>query len=591
MGAPPAVQYYPTSFGVLRVGVSGRISLVKAEEPPTVAAIDRAARAADTAPTDAQKEAGNYTRGHVRLHGLDVTIENPKGSTRSGVDRHGKRWSVTMRHHYGYIKRTEGADGDHVDVFIGPHPESDLVFVIDQIRPDTGRFDEHKVVLGARTRDEAKQIYLSNYQHGWRGLGAISEMDLEPFKDWLANGDTTEPVRNRESLRQWHRDLRAALGQTTAKAATQPVPRLGLFHRLAEALVKARRRVQRPGSRGGRGYYDTSAEWHYGEPPRAVQMVSPNVSEGLSTKQAIESIHTQEHQAMRAAAERIDRDLNLRTKHRDALGDWSHGVENSLLVELPPDTSWSALVLSTAMKAKTMRQVAAVVFQPQSNGPGRMYQVEFAATQLAQARGLLDKFNIEHRTIERVDRGTWRVTVAAPDDSLSAIMVEFGSEVGSHVAEIDGRFELIGDPEGGSRGNADRQYDQLIAEHSAQIQSKADQGAEPGLRRDRNVQGTSQEAVSPARGNRPLKKSPLAFLHLPCRIDARGYIALARADPGDHHARLRYLFGERERVNRELWYLDEATTSTNPMLAARRADLQRQLTELDLRIDELRTTD
>ena len=95
--------------------------------------LEAAAQHADTQPTEAQKKAGNYQKSHVKLHGLDITIENPKGSTRTGTDRNGTEWSVDMPAHYGYVKRTVGADGDHVDVYIGDNPASDTVFIVDQI--------------------------------------------------------------------------------------------------------------------------------------------------------------------------------------------------------------------------------------------------------------------------------------------------------------------------------------------------------------------------------------------------------------------------------------------------------------------------
>jgi N12 class adenine-specific DNA methylase len=144
-------------------------------------------------PTEAQKEAGNYRKGHVSLHGLDISIENPRGSARSGVSAEGKRWTSTLAHHYGYIRGTKGRDKDHLDVFIGPHPESEFVAVIDQVDPETGKFDEHKVMLGFETMAEAQVGYLANYDPGWTGLGGARGFDILEFKDWL-KGDTTKPV-------------------------------------------------------------------------------------------------------------------------------------------------------------------------------------------------------------------------------------------------------------------------------------------------------------------------------------------------------------------------------------------------------------
>lgn len=138
----------------------------------------------DTNPTEAQKEAGNYKKGKVTIQGFDISIEQPQGSVRSGVDENGKQWSVTMNNTYGYIRKTEGRDGDHIDVFLGDNPDSNKVFVIDQVNPNTGRFDEHKVMLGFNSALSAKRAYLSNYKKGWKGLGNITTVDIETFRKW-----------------------------------------------------------------------------------------------------------------------------------------------------------------------------------------------------------------------------------------------------------------------------------------------------------------------------------------------------------------------------------------------------------------------
>lgn len=145
-------------------------------------------------PTEAQKEAGNYKKGHLTLQGLDIALENSKGSTRSGTDQDGRAWQSTMAHDYGYIKRTQGADGDHVDVFIGDKPESEMVYVVDQVDPKTGKFDEHKVMMGFADEQAARAGYLGNYEEGWKGLGAIKAMPVDAFKRWVKGGDTRSPI-------------------------------------------------------------------------------------------------------------------------------------------------------------------------------------------------------------------------------------------------------------------------------------------------------------------------------------------------------------------------------------------------------------
>ena len=150
-------------------------------------------------PTEAQKDAGNYAKGHVKLHGLDISIENPRGSERSGTDKAGKPWSIVMEHPYGYIRGTQGRDKDHLDVFIGPDPESPKAFVVDQINPETGKWDEHKILMGFNTEEEARQGYLDNYQEGWKGLGAITEMPVDDFKAWAKSGPKTKPLAYKEA--------------------------------------------------------------------------------------------------------------------------------------------------------------------------------------------------------------------------------------------------------------------------------------------------------------------------------------------------------------------------------------------------------
>lgn len=142
-------------------------------------------------PTPAQIEAGNYKKGHIKVAGLDITVENPKGSVRSGTDPDGNEWSHEMQSHYGYIKRTEGADGEHVDVFVGDQHDSQLVYVIDQVDAN-GEFDEHKVMLGFPSEKAAIDAYKENYDEGWT-VGPVSEMSSGVFAGWLKDADLTKP--------------------------------------------------------------------------------------------------------------------------------------------------------------------------------------------------------------------------------------------------------------------------------------------------------------------------------------------------------------------------------------------------------------
>lgn len=101
--------------------------------------------------------------GRMKWHGLDISIENAAGSTRSGVAKDGKRWSVIMQHPYGYIRKTKGVDGDHVDCFLGPDPNAQYVYVIHQKDPTTGAYDEDKCMLDWPDAESAKRAFFANY--------------------------------------------------------------------------------------------------------------------------------------------------------------------------------------------------------------------------------------------------------------------------------------------------------------------------------------------------------------------------------------------------------------------------------------------
>ena len=155
----------------------------------------------ETEPTEAQKKAGNYKKGHLSFGGYDYTVETPKGVTRSGKDEQGKPWSVTMHDTYGYILGKIGVDGDHIDMFINDAADLDTfdgnVYVVDQVNPETGEFDEHKVMYGYPSEEAATEAYLANYSKDWKGLGKVTSVPKSTFDKWLESSDRkTKPFRD-----------------------------------------------------------------------------------------------------------------------------------------------------------------------------------------------------------------------------------------------------------------------------------------------------------------------------------------------------------------------------------------------------------
>lgn len=163
------------------------------ENAPFADRLQNAIAETETEPTEAQKKAGNYKKGHLSFGGYDFTVETPKGVTRSGKDEQGKSWSVTMHDTYGYILGKIGVDGDHIDMFINDAADLDTfdgnVYVVDQVNPETGKFDEHKVMYGYPFEEAATEAYLANYSKDWKGLGKVTSVPKSTFDKWLESSD------------------------------------------------------------------------------------------------------------------------------------------------------------------------------------------------------------------------------------------------------------------------------------------------------------------------------------------------------------------------------------------------------------------
>ena len=202
-----------SNIGSGEVIVFNNSSIIPAENTSLQSTIEAAEAETDTNPTDGQKEAGNYKKGHVKVAGFNISIEQPRGSVRSGTDTNGKKWSVTMNNTYGYMTDNVGVDGDHLDVFLSNDIDSwdqQYVYVVDQYNLDR-TFDEHKVMLGFNDKDEATDAYFSNYDSSWRTSKRkiiTSTVPMDIFKKWIESSNRkTKPIAEyslvKEHLQKW----------------------------------------------------------------------------------------------------------------------------------------------------------------------------------------------------------------------------------------------------------------------------------------------------------------------------------------------------------------------------------------------------
>lgn len=204
-GILPASPNGKPTVSTSKVSESSETKQEKAEKSIS-AKVKEASADVNTEPTEAQREAGNYKKGHVQVGAFDITIEQPEGSIRRGTDADGKQWESKMHNTYGYFRGTEGVDGDHIDVFLSNDMDGwngAQVFVVDQYNPD-GTFDEHKVMLGFNDASDAKNNYLANYKKGWENGRRIdvSAVSLADFEKWIASSHRkTKPFSEYKSVK------------------------------------------------------------------------------------------------------------------------------------------------------------------------------------------------------------------------------------------------------------------------------------------------------------------------------------------------------------------------------------------------------
>ena len=229
----------PGTYGALRDLNALRLEAKRRES------IEEAAHAAATSPTndlpeptDAQKEAGNYKKGHITVQGLNISVENPRDSERRGKRPDGTEWAHKMSDHYGYVKRTVGADDEQVDVYVGNQPDAPQVFVVDQVNAD-GTFDEHKAMIGFPDEATATAAYASNFDPGWK-IGKVTAMPIDGFKEWLNTGDLKKPV-NTEGLQDASQTTQAPADAGTV-AQNEPAAPLAT----GASQANSRPRVRKP---------------------------------------------------------------------------------------------------------------------------------------------------------------------------------------------------------------------------------------------------------------------------------------------------------------------------------------------------------
>lgn len=207
------------------------------QAPTTLTTADDVKAAQPAQPkSPAQAEAENYRHAHVDLPTLGLTgrrnisVETGAGQERSGTAPDGTEWRVNLPEDvaYGRIKGTKGADGQPLDIFIGPRPDSPHVFVVDQHHPNGGGFDEHKIMAGFASPIDALRAYSKSYtDRGGDRIGGVTALTPDQFKAWLDSGDTSQPMKKPASTAHKREEAGPAGSLTEASVRGPDTPKVG----------------------------------------------------------------------------------------------------------------------------------------------------------------------------------------------------------------------------------------------------------------------------------------------------------------------------------------------------------------------------
>jgi len=365
-------------------------------------------------PTDGQKSAGNYKVGRVRVQGMDISIENPKGSVRSGTSPDGRKWESTLHAHYGYFSGTKAADGDHLDVYLTDGAEdAPMVWVIDQKNAD-GTFDEHKTLLGPRAEEEAKAAYLANYEPGWDGIGAISSMPIEAFKAWAFDGK-----KKRKALAYVQPEVTATAATDTATAedAAPADPREAYADEKEQAYIAKRGGVAPPKAVmavriGAYREYDRQNATHQDQGQPAIRTESPTQPADVEDQPRIDP-----EDLIRSVANVIRQTEPMRAKKRaDGRHDITVGGRPVAVMDTEPRSANEALVAVMRNYADALRAQG----KQMPRNPADMTRDQFVAAN--ELGGLLTDFEVHSgfAGIKTGEDGTFGIDHDALYDRIQA---------------------------------------------------------------------------------------------------------------------------------------------------------------------------
>lgn len=309
-------------------------------EPPAAGVdistpVDAAAHQAATSPTNdlpepsqAMKEAGNYKVGRTRIAGLDIRIENPQGSKRRGTAPDGTPWETEMRAHYGYVAGTEAADGDKLDVFVKAGTSEDWrgpVFVIDQVDPKTGEFDETKSMFGFSSLEEAERAYRDNYSADWNGFAGITQLPLAAFKAWARSDEAKYPLGD---LNAWKESARTGKSRAVQDVAEHQ----GSMQQPKESVLPQLRRQGDQATSGMGGELSGISVRSRGEAEQAAQPGSEGQQRELRAGQR--KVADKEGAGTQPAQEQASYVQRQNTGGRSLGGGAESSVSNDLLQDL-----------------------------------------------------------------------------------------------------------------------------------------------------------------------------------------------------------------------------------------------------------------
>jgi hypothetical protein len=190
----------------------------------------------------------------------------------------------------------------------------------------------------------------------------------------------------------------------------------------------------------------------------AFLFVSPNTQSGLSLAQARRKLSSPSEFLLMKRTRALLACLGSEARLSPALGSWTDGVENSLLVRSSMGEQIARY--TSSVLGRDAHQKAVMFFRVTPKGQSRLYVLKGIRPALSQVIRELDRTGIAFRTIVQSSHGAAIYVVDEHGGALQTATRRAAKRLKATLSTLQGISEMIGDSD--SAESAGRSFDQII---------------------------------------------------------------------------------------------------------------------------------